>query len=184
MTDRIIIDACGAKGRWSQDYARAGYDVRVIDPIAGTGYVEDYHPPADVWGVLAAPPCTQFAGSGARWKWTHHRTEFLLRQALQTVYHCLRIIAEARPEWWALENPSGHLKDYIGPWRYTFQPSDYGDPWTKRTCIWGEHAEPIRTPVEPTEGSKLWRLSPGPERQALRSETPPGYARAFFEANP
>jgi hypothetical protein len=37
----------------------------------------------------------------------------------------------------------------------TFNPNDYGDPYTKRTCLWGEFNTPVRTPVEATEGSKM-----------------------------
>jgi hypothetical protein len=39
-------------------------------------------------------------------------------------------------------------------------------------------------PVEAVEGSKMHRLPPSPDRAALRSVTPGGFARAFFEANP
>ena len=97
---------------------------------------------------------------------------------------CQLIKGILQPEWWAMENPVGRLPRYIGKWNYTFNPCDYGDPWTKRTCMWGDHVQPRKNPVEPTEGSKHWRLSPSPQRAALRSETPPGFARAFFEANP
>ena len=39
-------------------------------------------------------------------------------------------------------------------------------------------------PVAATAGSKMWRLPPSEDRAALRSVTPAGFARAFFEANP
>jgi hypothetical protein len=184
MPAPIVLDLCGGTGSWSAPYAKAGYDVRIIDPVRGTGGVESYDPPDGVRIVLAAPPCTRFANSGARWKWTQHRTAFLMRQALQTVYHCLRIVAQAQPRAWALENPVGVLPQYIGPYQYTFNPSDFGDPYTKRTCIWGQHRWPEKRRVEPTEGSKMHLLPPGPDRDRLRSVTPPGFARAFFEANP
>jgi hypothetical protein len=38
--------------------------------------------------------------------------------------------------------------------------------------------------VPATAGSKMHRMAPGPERAALRSVTPTGFARAFKEANP
>jgi hypothetical protein len=65
-----------------------------------------------------------------------------------------------------------------------FDPADYGDPYTKRTCLWGRFNAPYKTPVAATEGSKMHRMAPSPERAAKRSETPAGFARAFFEANP
>jgi hypothetical protein len=42
---------------------------------------------------------------------------------------------------------------------------------------------PDRRPVEPTEGSKMHLLPPGPERANLRSATPEGFARAVYAAN-
>jgi len=65
-----------------------------------------------------------------------------------------------------------------------FHPYEFGDPYTKKTCLWGVFNSPRKAPVEPTEGSKMHRLPPGPGRAAQRSITPPGFARAFYEANP
>lgn len=107
-----------------------------------------------------------------------------MREGLSVVDACCRLILATRPKWWALENPAGKLRRYLGPPTYTFQPNDHGDPYTKRTCLWGEFNLPARNPVPATEGSKMHRLSPSPDRAARRSETPMGFARAFFEANP
>jgi hypothetical protein len=211
--DKIILDLCGGTGAWSEDYARAGYDRRII---TWPQYdVRTYRTPVGVWGVLAAPPCTEFAGSGARW-WSTKPPE-LLEEALEVVRACLDIITLADPVWWALENPVGRLPRYIGRYRYTFQPWEYGDPWLKHTCIWGNHNIPVKHPCpKPEGGTGRWRysltnhlspkptaeqlarlvrtgmippdwihrLGPCPDRAMLRSITPPGFARAFFEANP
>jgi hypothetical protein len=66
----------------------------------------------------------------------------------------------------------------------TFHPSDYGDPYTKKTLLWGEFNHPIKQPVEPTEGSKMHKIGESKARASRRSATPPGFAQAFFEANP
>ncbi len=176
----IVLDLCGGTGAWSRPYAEAGYDVRIV--TLPEMDVRDFVPPSDVHGILAAPPCTEFAVSGARWR--SGKPDGLLEQARGIVDACLRIVALARPQWWALENPVGRLSQFIGPYSYTFQPWEYGDPWVKRTCIWGQHTQPCRVPVEGPYSDWVWRLPPSPERATLRSVTPPGYARAFFEANP
>ena len=62
---RIILDLCGGTGAWSRPYAEAGYDVRLV--TLPEQDVRTYEPPDRAWGVLAAPPCTEFAVSGARW---------------------------------------------------------------------------------------------------------------------
>ena len=179
----IILDLCGGSGAWSRPYAEAGYDVRIIDPASESGDVRlmQYHD-EPVQGILAAPPCTTFAGSGARW-WKGKGESDLLG-GLSVVDACLRVVTLCQPEWWVLENPVGRLRRFLGPPVESFNPCDYGDPYTKRTQLWGSFVMPVMAPVEATEGSKIHLYPPGPDRAALRSITPPGFARAFFEANP
>ena len=88
-----------------------------------------------------------------------------------------------QPKWWCLENPVGRLSQYLGKPKMYFNPCDYGDPYTKKTCLWGNFTEPIKNPVEPTEGSKMHLLPPSPDRWRLRSATPQGFANAFCAAN-
>lgn len=180
---RVILDLCGGTGAWSRPYADAGYDVRVV--TLPEQDVRDYRYAGKVHGVLVAPPCTEYAVSGARW-WAGKAPE-LLAGANEIVHTCLSIIRETRPEWWALENPVGRLARCVpelGRWRYTFQPWEYGDPEVKRTCMWGDHVQPVRTPVFGDYAARVHRMAPSPERATLRSITPLGFARAFFAANP
>jgi hypothetical protein len=147
--------------------------------------VRHYVPPREVHGILMAPPCTEFAVSGARW-WKTKPPE-LLDEAVEIVMACLRIAADSGPVWWVMENPVGRLTRYMGKPVATFDPCDYGDPYTKRTCLWGNFTMPPKSPVPITHAkgsSPIHRAAPGPDRARLRSITPPGFARAFFEANP
>jgi len=186
----LILDLCGGTGSWSKPYRESGkYDVLIVDPQEwlpedpGTGDVRLFE-----WikrrphGILAAPPCTDLSGSGARW-WAS-KGEGALLTALSVADACCRIVLLTEPEWWALENPVGRLRRYYGDPTYIFDPCDHGDPYTKKTLLWGDFTEPEKNPVEPTEGSKMHLLPPSPERARLRSATPPGFAQAFFEANP
>lgn len=173
---KIILDLCGGTGSWSRPYRDAGYDVRLVTLPEDVRF---YIPPVGVHGILAAPPCTMFASSGARWP----RTDAQMLEALSIADACMRIIAVCKPKWWALENPIGKLQRWYGKPVMYFQPYEYGDPYTKRTALWGNFTEPHKNPVEPTEGGKIWRMAPGPERQAKRSITPQGFAKAFHEAN-
>jgi hypothetical protein len=183
-TERIILDLCGGTGSWSAPYRDAGYDVRLVT-LPETD-VRDYVPPDEVHGVLAAPPCTEFAVSGARW-WATKPPESLA-DARQVVAACLRIIGLCRPTWWALENPVGRLRRFIGAPAWTFQPWEYGDGQFKRTLIWGTAKKPAPTvatpPARTPESQLVFYAAPSPGRARLRSITPPGFARAFFEANP
>ncbi len=174
-----IVSLCDRTGNWPHFYRQAGYEVIQLDLTNGDD-VRLLEHIRGVRGVLAAPPCTYFANSGARWK----RTDDQMRDGLSVVDACLRFIVACRPAWWALENPIGKLSRYLGPPRMYFDPCDYGDPYTKKTALWGEFKIPRKTPVEPTEGSKMHLLPPSADRAALRSVTPLGFSRAFFEANP
>jgi hypothetical protein len=176
---RIILDLCGGSGAWSDPYAAAGYDVRRVTLPAAD--VRSYEPPADVWGVLAAPPCEVF--SLAR-RGTPTDAEYLC--ALEVVLGCLRIIALTGPRWWAMENPAGRLSRWMGTPRDVWEPCDFGDPWTKRTALWGCFTAPSRGPfVEPVGGMDARDDAPrGATIAARRAVTPAGFARAFAAVNP
>lgn len=192
----IILDLCGGTGSWSRPYREAGYDVRLV--TLPDSDVKTYHSPSGVIGVLAAPPCTKFSIANNMKKVRPSTREIL--EAVELVAHCLRIIAEARPKWWALENPVGYLRERMGAAIYSFQPWQFGDPWTKRTMLWGVFRSPRKKPVEPrysfvgagdflSSGRPRKPVMPRPretrETRAMeRARTPAGFARAFFEANP
>lgn len=184
---RRILSLCDYSGAWSQPYVDAGYDVIRIDIQTDGRDVRLLERMDNVHGILAAPPCTCFASSGARWV----RSEDDMRDALSVVDACVRLAWSCRPKWWALENPVGKLTRYLGRPRMYFQPCDFGDPYTKRTCLWGNFVPPLpliigeTRAVLPTEGSKMWARYGGKSMTTknARSATPEGFAQAFFVAN-
>ena len=175
---RVILDLCGGSGAWSTPYRDAGYDVRLV--TLPDHDVRLYRNPGEVWGILAAPPCTVFASSGARWP----RTDRDYVEAIGVVDACLRLVTVCRPQWWCLENPVGKLVQWLGKPQHYFDPCDYGDPYTKKTALWGSFTMPPKSRVQPVGKSPIHHMAPSPERAALRSVTPAGFAKAFFAANP
>lgn len=170
-------------GNWSRPYLEAGYDVRRIDLRHGLDVRLFEALPYPVRGVLAAPPCTIFSVSGARW-WQGKGEQQLL-DGLALVDACCRIVLVHRPQWWVIENPVGRLNRWLGEPLMYFDPADYGDPYTKRTCLWGHFKMPFKRRVIATEGSKIVKMSEHlAERSQHRSDTPMGFSRAFFEVNP
>jgi len=200
IRNRIILDLCGGTGGWSRPYVEAGYKVVTVDPLAEKngmnfcGTVQEFY--ADLerenkcfphfHGVLFGPPCTEFAGSGARW-WKKKNPQLLI-DAIEVVRVGLQLIERVNPVWWVMENPVGRLARMvpeIGKCKMYFHPCYFGDPYTKYTGLWGEFNMNLKQNyVSPTEGSKMHKLPPGPDRWRLRSVTPPGFAKAFFGANP
>lgn len=186
---RLILDLCGGTASWSKPYKDEGCRVIVVDPLVNGTDVRMFKIPNEpVHGILAAPPCTHFAGSGARW-WAGKGDAPLL-EGLSIVDACLRIIAVCNPKWWALENPVGRLSQYLGKPTMYFHPHEYGgysgpeDGYTKKTCLWGNFNHPKKLPIPAALGSKMHLLPPSPDRWRLRSATPAGFAQAFYEANP
>ena len=184
---KIILDLCGGTGSWSKPYADSGYDVRII--TLPDYNVKVYIPPEGIYGVLAAPPCQMF--SLAR---TTPKIPRDLRQGMECVEACLRIIWECRIQnklkFWALENPVGILRQFLGKPPFTFQPYEFGANYSKRTDVWGYFNIPKKKPRELTEEEKdLCRrnarklLGVGDTNDARRAITPSGFAKAFFKAN-
>jgi hypothetical protein len=185
---KIILDLCGGTGAWSQPYKKAGYDVRIITLPDD---VRLYAPPDNVYGILAAPPCTEF--SYAKHFHGHGNYQHDFVSGLEIVSACMRIILTARPQWWSLENPKGYLSRWLGEPKYIFEPWYFGDIYQKRTCLWGDFTHPEQRVFERPDGlikfSMLKSKDIYPEyygklsRQERRAITPPGFAQAFFEAN-
>lgn len=155
--DKIILDLCGGTGSWSRPYKEAGYDVRVI--TLPEYDVRTYQHPDNVYGILAAPPCTMF--SDAR---TNAKTPRDLKGGWEIVESCLKIIYSCQfltktdqqkyspLKFWALENPwYGRLKWFLGNPAYEFSPWEFGDAYKKRTAIWGYFNEPTKTHTEQSE---------------------------------
>lgn len=186
--DKIILSLCDYSGNWPQSYADADYKVIQVDlkydgDVRLFEYIEE-----PIYGILCAPPCTAFAGSGAQY-WPKKDQNGETLEGLSIVDACLRAVAIYQPKFWCLENPVGRLRRWLGPPKLIFNPCDYGDPYTKRTLLWGNFNIPVKNPVEPIracqQGSWIQKLGGKSERtKELRSMTPKGFAKAFFEANP
>ena len=193
---KIILDLCGGTGAWSNPYKEAGYDVRLITLPEQDVFA--YNPPEHVYGILAAPTCTMF--SLAR---TTAKTPRDFAEGMKLVKACLDIIWRCRSReplaFWALENPMGYLRQFLGKPALTFNPFEYGDTYTKKTDLWGYFNEPKKAPREMTpeeiaackiNSRKLPDLPDGyclPDgwnvTAAKRSMTSAYFAKAFFKAN-
>ena len=96
------------------------------------------------------------------------------------------IIYETNPVFWCIENPVGKMREFLGKPKLIFDPCEFGDPYTKKTYLWGKFNIPgffKDTSVKPTLGSKIHKIPPSADRKTIRSITPEGFAQAFFEAN-
>ncbi len=132
---KIILHLCADTGSDSYPYSQDP-DYEVIRVGSDIG-VENYNPPKGVYGVFANPPCTEFSTARSTGKARNPDEGMFL------VEHCVRIIEEAKPVFWVIENPAkGVLKNYLGEPLYSYEPWWYGSPWTKKTSLWGKFIIP------------------------------------------
>lgn len=168
---------------WCVDIQHEGNAVR--DGIRFIGAdVRRFLPPKSTAIVFAFPPCTNLAVSGSRWFTGKGLTG--LASGIEIVERC-----EELCEWsgspWMLENPVGVLSSYWRKPDYLFQPWNYGDLESKKTCLWtgGGFVMPAFDHAAKPDGVKesIWKMPPSEERGDLRSVTFPGFAEAVYRAN-
>lgn len=177
---RIIYDLCGGTGSWSKPYRDNGYTVRLIDTKDGNDIRWLHKPRESVHGVLAAPPCTHLSRCGAQY-WFEKDNDGRTLEHIAIMDACIRFIFAVNPVFWALENPIGRMVEFLGEPIFKFDPCDFGDPWTKRTWLWGKFNRPK---TKPCDSPIQINVTETQRRTATeRSITPPGFAAAFFEAN-
>lgn len=193
---KIILDLCGGTGSWSKPYKDAGYDVRLI--TLPDNDVLTYEAPENVYGILAAPPCTMF--SLAR---QNAKTPRDFQSAMKVVSACMNIIWKARIantlKFWALENPRGYLRQFLGAPKCTFEHWMFveNSQHCKPTDLWGYFNIPrnpyqIKPELNKNRNRRVgnWQKPLPPtgyehiiDRAAIRAITPAGFALAFYKAN-
>lgn len=127
--------------------------------------------------IIAHPPCTDLAVSGARW-FPEKQKDF--RQQKACVFFMQMALADC--ERIAIENPIGIMSSVYRKPDQIIQPWQFGHGETKATCLWLKNLPPL-TPTNVVEGreQRVWRMAPGPERAKARSKTFPGIAKAMAE---
>ncbi|MDX9847444.1 MAG: DNA cytosine methyltransferase [Tenuifilaceae bacterium] len=208
---KTLLSLFDYSGNWACPYQENGWNVilwdikhttdmfclfsDINDACADFFYENIFDNFGTVDGIIAAPPCTDFAVSGARW-WPEKDRTGSTAKSIELVYQTLRIVDLCQPDFWALENPVGRISKLVpelgSPWY--FQPYWFGDPYTKKTGLWGNFTPPAKTNVvEPIiftnangkRGSYMWAKLGGKSEKTkeLRSETPMGFSYAFYESN-
>tara|TARA_Y100001963_G_scaffold24000_1_gene32063 strand:+ start:1310 stop:1876 length:567 start_codon:yes stop_codon:yes gene_type:complete len=132
----------------------------------------------DGWDMLIAfPPCTHLAVSGARW-FKEKRADGRQQAALDFV----RLLMDAPINKIAIENPVSVISSHIRKPDQTIQPWEFGHGETKRTCLWLKNL-PHLVPTDIVDGreQRIWKMAPSPDRWKKRSQTFAGIASAMAE---
>ena len=125
--------------------------------------------------MIAHPPCTHLAVSGARWFKDKQKEQ---EEALDFV----RTLLDAPIPRIALENPVSVISTHIHKPDQIIQPWMFGHGETKATCLWLKNL-PKLEPTNIVDGreGKVWKMAPGPNRWKDRSRTYQGIADAMAE---
>lgn len=127
--------------------------------------------------IIAHPPCTHLAVSGARW-FPEKQRDF--RQQKAVVLFMQMMLANAPRV--AVENPVGIMSNCYRKPDQIIQPWMFGHGETKATCLWLKGLPKLR-PTDIVEGreQRIWKMPPSPDRAKMRSRTFTGVAQAIAE---
>jgi len=174
-----VLIACEFSGIVRDAFTTAGHEAISCDilPTERTGphYRGDVR---DIIGdgfdlMIAHPPCTHLAVSGARWF-----KDKLPEQAAALRF--VQLLLDAPIPRIALENPISIISSRIRKPDQIIQPWQFGHGETKATCLWLKGL-PLLTPTNIVEGrdNRVHRMPPSPDRWKERSRTLQGIANAM-----
>ena len=185
-----VLVACEFSSTVRSAFESAGHEAWSCDILPTEGDPR-FHTQGDVgevlgegWDLMVAhPPCTHLASSGARWF-----KDKVVEQKMAVDF--VRQLLEADIPMIALENPVGVLSTKVRKPDQIIQPWEYGHPESKRTCLWLKRLPPLRPTnvLTPTRHDGRWenqtpsgqnRLGPSADRWKLRSLTYQGIADAM-----
>lgn len=180
-----ILVACEESQRVCQAFRDKGHEAYSCDILDTSGSHPEWHIKGDVllllndhWDmILAFPPCTHLAASGARW-FEEKRKDGRQQKAIEffmrfTDLKCTRV---------AIENPIGIMSTVYRKPDQIIQPWQYGHGEQKSTCLWLKNL-PLLKPTNIVAGreQRIWRMPPGPDRSRERSKTYIGIAEAMAD---
>lgn len=127
--------------------------------------------------MIAFPPCTHLAVSGARW-FPEKRADGRQEEAIRFF---MALVKSETPRI-AIENPIGIMSNVYRKPDQIIQPWQFGHGETKATCLWLKNLPPLK-PTNIVEGRvpRVHHESPGPEREKNRSRTYRGIADAMAD---
>ena len=173
--------ACEYSGRVRDAFIAKGHDAVSCDllptDVPGPHYQGDVMDIiGDGWDMMIAhPPCTHLAVSGARW--------FKDKQAEQLeALEFVKVLLGADIPCIALENPVSIISSRIRKPDQVIQPWQFGHGETKATCLWLKGLPKLK-PTNIVEGreQRVHKMPPGPNRWKERSRTFEGIAAAMAD---
>lgn len=181
-----ILVACEESQAVTKELRQLGHLAYSCDLLPCSGGHDEWHLQRDVFEVinaehwdmlLAFPPCTHLASSGARW-FEQKRKDGRQQQGIDFFMRLVKApIAKI-----AIENPIGIMSTQYRKPDQIIQPWQFGHGETKATCLWLKGL-PNLIPTNIVDGreQRIWKMAPGKDRAKERSKTFAGIAKAMAQ---
>lgn len=187
-----ILVACEESQVVTKAFRALGHNAYSCDIEPCSGGRSDWHYQCDVlsiinndWDmIIAFPPCTHLAVSGAKW-FEEKRRNGTQQQGIDFFMH----FANANCPKVAIENPVGIMSTLWRKPDQCIQPWQFGEPHAKKTCLWLKGLPLLKpTNILSVPPSGRWenqtpsgqnKLGPSVDRAKLRSKTYEGIANAM-----
>lgn len=180
-----VLVACEESQAVTCAFRKLGHQAYSCDVVPCSGGHPEWHLQCDVtellgkhWDlILAFPPCTHLAISGARW-FPEKRKDGRQQAAIEF----FKLFTDLPCERVAIENPVGIMSTYYRKPDQIIQPWQFGHGEKKATCLWLKNLPPL-VPTNVVEGreARIWKMPPSPTRARERSRTYEGIAQAMAE---
>jgi hypothetical protein len=193
-----ILLACEESQAVCKEFRSLGHEAYSNDILETSGTNPEWHLQGDVrdylyqdWDlIIAFPPCTDLASSGAAW-FEQKRKDGRQQASIDffmlfTQLDCQKVV---------IENPVGIMSSHYRKPDQIIQPHQFGDPYEKRTCLWlkglpllkatNQVKPEARTTYESGRSMPTWYADawgkPKADRSRIRSKTFPGIAKAMAD---
>lgn len=180
-----VLVACEESQEVCKAFRARGHEAYSCDILPCSGGHPEWHIQDDVrnvvdkdWDlVIAFPPCTDLAVSGARW-FEEKRKSGQQQRSIEFFEFFTNL---STPKV-AIENPIGIMSRLYRKPDQIIQPWQFGHGETKATCLWLKNL-PLLEPTNIVEGreQRVWKMPPSADRGKLRSKTYSGIAKAMAE---
>jgi len=180
---RVLI-ACEESQAVTKAFRNSGHEAYSCDVLPQSGGHPEWHIQGDIMDhldgydlVIAFPPCTHLAASGARW-FKEKRKDGRQQAAIDFFMALVNCDCERL----AIENPVGIMSTKYRKPDQIIQPWQFGHGETKATCLWLKGLLELRpTDIVTGRAGRVWRMPPSAGRAVLRSRTYSGIATAMAE---
>jgi site-specific DNA-cytosine methylase len=193
-----VLLACEESQAVTIELRKMGIEAYSCDILATSGPHPEWHLQQDVlplleqdWDmIIAFPPCTHLAVSGAAW-FEAKRKDGRQQQGIDFFMN----FANAKCDKIAIENPVGIMSNHYRKPNQIIQPFMFGDPFSKKTCLWlkglpeltptnvvgtGEKVTYASGKSMPKWYADAYKLPPA-QRAKVRSKTFDGIAKAMAD---